>query len=114
MGVILEAECTCGFTCEEMAIGGGAAHDERYCGLPALCSLCGAFEVHNRVAAEPKCTRCRSSVVFYDDPSLQGPAAVGAPSLFIREGCCSLPDVLFHCPRCRSPELVFRAVGEWQ
>lgn len=117
MGSLIQARCPCGFEMR-MALGGGMHNHETYCGFPALCPHCRAFDVVNLLEGERPCVRCRAAVPqSYDSPALR--AQAGREEVFSwrmmerPEGRVTLTDGTYRCPRCDGTTLRFYESGFW-
>jgi len=120
MGSALNAKCPCGFSSEELFVGGGMTNFETYCGAPALCESCRTVEVVNYLDERPKCPTCKGPLKFYDDPTLRRkPRRVSSrtPLVFswkLDKGSFKLPNTQYRCPRCGEVKMRFFDAGvEW-
>jgi len=71
MGSVLKASCPCGYSADELVVGGGRANFRTYCGAPALCQACHTIGVVNYLDEQPACPTCKGAVMFYDAPKLR-------------------------------------------
>ncbi|HOV12767.1 MAG TPA: hypothetical protein PK771_00620 [Spirochaetota bacterium] len=68
MGVLIKAECNCGFKKEEMAFGMGMKRII----APAVCLNCkNIIELDYVLKYAYKCKKCKNDVVFYNNQHLQ-------------------------------------------
>lgn len=117
MGSSLIASCPCGYSSEELAVGGGMADFQTYCGAPALCETCRAVVVVNYLDDQPVCPTCTEPVTFYDAPALRrSPRRVSSktPLVFswkVKKGTFKLPDTEYRCPRCGGVKMRFSDAG---
>lgn len=138
MGSILNATCPCGFSSGGL-VGGGFMSFQTYCGAPAICESCGAFNFLNYLEDDPRCEQCGGTVRFYNDPELQeqadSPGALDSMTpaerseridwlcepkypifswnLENERGPFVLPDVGYLCPSCRRKTMRFEGIGAW-
>jgi hypothetical protein len=93
MGLIVRADCLCGYTSEELSEGhGGESYDERRLGLCGRCREVVTVELQ-----APRCPRCKTEVTkTYGDENAH-------PEL----------DRIHECPRCGECDLAFTPVGIW-
>jgi len=121
MGALLMAQCPCGFSSGTIGVGGGMLNFTTYCGAPARCVVCGAFNVVNYLDSAPQCPQCGGDVQFYDDPALQTPPDPAMPSrrdvfnwyLDQQGRSFRLPDTTYQCPQCAELRLSFTQRGNW-
>jgi hypothetical protein len=121
MGQILAAACSCGFTAENLYIGGGMMSYETFCGVPTLCLACDSFDVRNYLDSNARCA-CGGPVHFYTEESLQeaGPDVEDGNddqghvfSWHVDNREIRLPDTTYRCPACGMLALQFIPTGHW-
>ena len=117
MGSALNAKCPCGFSVEELAVGGGMMNFQTYCGAPALCEACADMVEVNYLADQPACPNCKGAITFYNAPRLRRKTRRGSqrpPPVFsweLGKGSFKLPDTEYRCPRCGEVKMRFFDAG---
>lgn len=116
MGLILQARCKCGFTSENLFLGGGMMSFGTHCAMPALCPTCHRLEVCNVLSERVRCSKCQGPVTFYTDKSLQSSMKTRRRPVFqwnLDDRKLVLPDVGFRCPACKKLTMRFLDSGRW-
>ena len=117
MGSALNAKCPCGFSSEDLAVGGGMMNFQTYCGAPALCEACADMLVVNYLDDQPACPMCKGAIMFYNAPRLRRKLRRGSPgtplifSWTLEKGSFKLPDTEYRCPRCGKVKMRFFDLG---
>ena len=119
MGSSLNAKCRCGFSVEELLVGGGMMNFQSYCGAPAFCDTCADVVVANYFDDKPACPNCKKAITFYDDPSLRRKKSAiskRTPMLFswTLGRTFEMRDTEYLCPKCNRVWLKFSDAGiDW-
>ncbi len=121
MGNILRGLCQCGFDTTEIFVGGGFTNFMHTCNAPAICLHCDELLVRNYVERNTaRCPRCRNTVTFYDDPSVEGPwTETGGYDYLVSLRIADtgkffkLADTEHLCPKCKNMTLIFEDKGRW-
>jgi hypothetical protein len=116
MGSAINAKCPCGFSSDDLAVGGGMANFQTYCGAPALCETCRTIEIVNYLDDQPVCPGCQGAITFYNSPSLRRKLGRGSKiepvfSWKLEKGSFKLPDTEYRCPRCGEVKMRFFDAG---
>ena len=122
MGSMLLSECKCGFQSDSLSVGGGMMDFGSKCWTPFSCSKCKSVGTINILTKEGKkgrfrCPKCRKKVEYYgevkedtfevDDISYVFDWKVGEFDRYY------LKDKSYQCPKCKSEDLKFQSVGNW-
>ena len=111
MGSIVETSCPCGFSMENLFVGGGMGNYDVFNGVVALCLECNEIAVANYMEEKPTCSTCGGTLAFYLTPTPAAKEAGKSP-----QECSSWPDTDMHgclCPSCGRMAMEFRAAGCW-
>lgn len=114
MGILLLAECKCGFK-EELNVDRGKIVSGPTCYAPALCTKCNHFQALNYANKNEKCSKCEGPVIYYNDKTLR---KTNKKAELIRWGMdlkndFMLPKADYKCPSCGQFKLEFKHVGYW-
>jgi hypothetical protein len=118
MGLILGAQCKCGFN-QQFDFGSNLIDFHENCFVPAICLNCNKFQVINYLDNDSCCIDCGSEITPYNDPSLQlNPEMNGnkfAISWLVNadKGRFILPPTQYKCPKCGNMKLHFVNCGCW-
>jgi len=115
MGSSLIASCECGYTTDQLIVGGGMRTFSTIYIYPAFCSNCRDLAMINLRDETPKCDLCGSDQVkAYGDESLR--AGAGSVDTATRpepeeETCVEVADGTHLCPECGEFKLKFKDGG---
>jgi hypothetical protein len=120
VGQMMQATCPCGFTSDEMLIGGGMQNYGSYCLMPAACVQCKTIIAADYFGEpEPTCGTCGTPLFFYIERQPQRRSAVTddpvtetADAGRHREWVSPAEDSCL-CPACGENTLNFAMTGLW-
>ena len=111
MGTIISAQCDCGYTYENMYLGGGMRSID-YLSYPNYCKSCKSLFTANMKNKEIHCSNCKSTdILRYDDSSICGDLEYPSFEWGTDEYLLSRENSL--CPSCQKFSLKFNSVGSW-
>jgi hypothetical protein len=116
MGLVLTAECQCGYKKEGLYVGFGM-NTPGLDAVPAVCKTCqDIFTLHYTTDSKPRCNNCNSELDFYNSPSLQG-NEITENTLsggFAPEVRYSIYEyAYYYCPQCEEMHLRFHVTMLW-
>jgi len=117
MGDIVRAVCHCGYSSEEMLIGGGRRDYLTNCNFPMFCKACHSLFEANLYDKKIVCSECGSdNVLSYDDKSLYKESEEGLMTYFYMLGVTpnrklQLSKAKNLCPKCDHFSLFFGWLG---
>jgi len=112
MGILLSADCACGFK-TEINVDRGKIVNGPTCYAPALCNRCQKLLSFNYAKKKKRCPECKGEVIFYNNKALQKTDRNGE---ILKWGMdlkkdFILPKAQFKCPKCAQFNLKFKHVG---
>jgi hypothetical protein len=115
MGMVLEAECPCGYVGRSV-LGAGMGDFDTSCAGPALCTMCASVVTVELMDTPPLCPDCQWEAISYDNRAVQDlDNASGEYPL----ASWNLPDgrsftlpggARYVCPQCTQATMTFEVV----
>ena len=116
MGLMLEAQCPCGYVGRSV-LGAGRTDFDRSCAAPALCTMCASVVTVEMMDTPPLCPDCQGEAITYDSWTVQDlDDVVGLESV----ADWNLPDgrsfalprgARYVCPHCTEATMTFEVSG---
>lgn len=94
-----QAQCSCGFTSDELLIGAGLGGGYN---IPVACSTCHRVWVQDIKKGRKKCRKCKSPIYHLLQP----------PSSIVDAYACDFAPPMT-CPKCGKNELTLEECGMW-
>lgn len=113
MGLMVEAQCPCGYTSGTLFVGCGYFDSPTLNKEPAYCPQCKRLVLRNYSKLRQKCRKCSTILLWYNDPQMYRKKDEPHTDQF--SGCDDflLPDALFLCPNCGNMTMKFICTGCW-
>ena len=115
MGMVLEAQCPCGYV-GRSALGAGRSDFDSHCAAPALCVMCPSVVTVDLLDTPPVCPECQWEAIPYDSRAIQDlDNALGKYPLAewrLPDGrSFTLPGgARYVCPHCTEATMTFEVV----
>jgi phage FluMu protein Com len=121
MGGMVIAKCSCGYSSEELYLGGGMINFDSNCSIPFYCDNCDVVYAANILSEyglknEHKCPKCNRVAYYYGeikDNHIDFSEKSVFDWLVNDNSTYFLSDSIYHCPKCKKENMKFLSLGCW-